>query len=338
VHVRRSSRGRGLGALAVLGGLLLCGCAGQPAVLDPRGPAAARITDLWWLLFWLGAAVFAVVMAALAVALFRRRRADTPPDAGGRLVSALIGGGGIAMPIVVLAVALVATVLAGRALAAQSEPALIVEVTGHQYWWEIHYPEQGFTTANELHIPAGQVVEVRLRSADVIHSFWVPQLHGKIDMVPGHANTIRIQADAPGEFLGQCAEFCGQQHTLMKFLVIAEEPGAFDGWVANQQRLAREPTDELLRQGQQVFLGSSCVYCHVIRGTTGENAGEAVGPDLTHLASRRTLAAGVLANNRGNLGGWIIGPQAIKPGNRMPGTNLSGEELQALLAYLESLE
>lgn len=317
----------------------LGGCAGAPSAMDARGPAAASINLLWWVMLALGTVVFVLVTALLLLALFRRRGADTPMGEGERRLSArLIGGGGVVLPLVVLVPLLGFTAYTGATLAPTGAPPLVVEVIGHQFWWEVRYPEQGFTTANELVIPVGRPVELRLSTADVIHSFWVPQLNGKMDLIPGQSNTLTIQADEPGEYRGQCAEFCGRQHALMALVVVAEPPERFTAWASAQARPAAPIGDPLIRQGQQVFLGSACVYCHVVRGHTEDNATEAVGPDLTHLASRRTLAAATLPNTRGNLAGWLIDPQAIKPGNHMPGTDLDAASLQALLAYLESLE
>jgi cytochrome c oxidase subunit 2 len=213
-------------------------------------------------------------------------------------------------------------------------PALTIEVIGHMWWWEVRYPDHEVTTANEIYIPAGQPVNIRLTTNDVIHSFWVPELNGKIDMIPGKTNTLWLQAAEPGIYRGLCTEFCGLQHAKMQYLVIAVPPNAFAQWVEAQRQPAPAPTDETTRLGQQIFLGSACVYCHAIRGT---NASGQLGPDLTHIASRRTLGAGILPNNRGTLGGWTINSQHIKPGNRMPPMNLSGAELQALLDYLATL-
>lgn len=174
-----------------------------------------------------------------------------------------------------------------------------------------------------------------MSSGDVIHSIWIPELHGKIDMIPGRSNSLVIIADQPGEYRGQCAEFCGTQHAKMHFIVVAEPEDRFAAWLERQAQPANEPSNALQLQGREIFLGSGCVYCHTVAGT---NANSNFGPDLTHLASRRTLAAGILENNRGNLSGWILNPQVIKPGNKMPPHALSGAELNALLAYLESLE
>jgi cytochrome c oxidase subunit 2 len=206
--------------------------------------------------------------------------------------------------------------------------------------WLVHLlyrysvPPRAPTTANEIHVPVGRPVVLELRSTDVIHSFWPPNLSAKRDLIPGHENSLWLQADAPGEYRGQCAEFCGHQHAKMAFLVVAEPPDSFAGWLARQRDTAATPADSLTRRGQEVFLGSACPMCHAIGGTP---AGSRVGPDLTHLGSRRTLAAGTLPNTRGNLAGWIVNPQAIKPGAKMPPNALSPDDLQALLAYLETL-
>ncbi|MEX1022002.1 MAG: cytochrome c oxidase subunit II, partial [Dehalococcoidia bacterium] len=225
--------------------------------------------------------------------------------------------------------------------------ALRIEVHAHQWWWEVRYPDQGdggvtaFTTANEIHIPTGEEVHIDLTSEDVIHSLWVPQLSGKMDLVPGKTNTMYLEATEDGTYQGMCAEFCGLQHARMRFLVVAHPRADFDAWAAAQAEPAGPPSEadgadegELLR-GQQVFLGAACVYCHTIEGTSASGT---VGPDLTHLGSRATLAGGTIENTPANLAQWVANPPSIKPGTQMPPTSLSGDALNALLAYLESLE
>jgi len=316
--------------------LVLVGCGDSPAIFDAAGKAASEINRLWWLLFWLGSAVYVAVIGYLMLALHRRRQ----PLAEGSLLS---GGstrtviwGGIVIPALILLVVYGFTVRTLWTLSARGADAeLTIEVIGHQWWWEVRYPDQAIITANEIHIPVGQPVRIELSSVDVIHSFWVPELHGKLDMIPGHTNTFWLEADRPGEYWGLCAEFCGTQHAKMLFLAIAVPTAEFDQWLTAQQEMPVAPTDALAQQGAQLFMESACAQCHAIAGTPANGR---LGPDLTHFASRRTLAAGVLENNVGNLGGWLIDPQHIKSGNLMPSTLLRGEELQALIAYLQTLE
>jgi cytochrome c oxidase subunit 2 len=232
----------------------------------------------------------------------------------------------------------------------ETPPDLTIEVIGWQWWWEVHYfdPEgrQLFETANEIHVPVGKRVRVRLKAADVIHSFWVPQLAGKLDMIPGRTNQFWIQADRPGVYRGQCAEYCAGPHALMAFLVIAEPEEEFRAWMARQAEPAaahgqteagggHEHEGDILRRGREVFLTSACVACHAVRGTPAVGN---IGPDLTHVASRRTLAAVTIPNTKGHLGGWITSPQEIKPGSKMPAVPLSPEEFHAVLHYLQSLK
>jgi cytochrome c oxidase subunit II len=246
----------------------------------------------------------------------------------------LIAGGVI--PTIILAVATFITLSGLRVFDRPPEGVeLTVLVRGHMFWWEIEYPDHAVITANEVHIPVGQSVRVELESADVIHSFWVPQLHGKLEMIPGKTNVLYLRADEPGVYFGKCAEFCGQQHANMEFQLIAQPPSEFDAWLEAQAADAAEPESELAERGREVFVGSPCAACHDIRGVSTGSA--QAGPDLTHLATRRTLAARTLDNVRGNLGAWILDPQGIKPGNRMPAVNLTSEEFLALLEYLDGL-
>ncbi len=304
-------------------------------MFQASGPASRQINVLWWIMFGVGSLVYLVVMAYMLLALFRRRgnleeRAE--PTEGSNVVF----WGGAVIPALILVGIFGATVYTQSALREPEIPEdLVVEVVGHQWWWEVRYPEYGFTTANEIHLPVGQPVSFRILSDDVIHSFWVPELHGKLDAIPEQTNSFWLQADEPGFYWGECAEYCGLQHARMLFVVIAEAEGEFLEWVEGQQQPAVEPVNEQLAQGRQIFLDSNCINCHAIEGTdaTGE-----LGPDLTHLASRRTLGAGTVPNNRGNLGGWIMDPHGIKEGVLMPPADYTGEELQLLLDYLQSLE
>lgn len=307
----------------------------------PAGPQAELLNRLGDLLYGISSVVFVLVVAALLVAAFRRHRADEPAEDSARdrrmtMTVAVAVGATVATLIVVLLVSFGS----GRQLTGTAPPeALQVRVTGRQWFWDVEYrdsvPSRWATTANEIHVPVGRPVVFQLRSTDVIHSFWVPNLGVKRDMIPGQETSVWFQADTPGVYRGQCAEFCGYQHAKMAFLVVAEPSDRFAAWLARQRDTARTPADSLARRGQEVFLASSCVMCHAIGGTP---AGSRVGPNLTHLASRRTIAAGALPNTRGHLAGWIVDPQQIKPGARMPPNALTPDDLQALLAYLESLE
>ena len=339
---------RRLGALtaATLGALSAGGCSlnRTQSALDPSGPQAAHLDRLWWLAFWIALGVYALTMLAVAVAALHRGRRPAIPvvelDAAEERGSRRWVGAAVGATIVLLLIFLVADLLTSRALIALERPKqmLTIRVTGMQWWWRVEYrdtvPSRTVLTANEIHIPVGRPVAIELETQDVIHSFWVPNLHGKRDMVPGLRNRLYLQADSAGVYRGECAEFCGYQHAKMAFQVIAEPEAQFRAWYAAQHAESAPPTDSLQARGLQVFLSKPCAVCHQIRGTP---AGGRVAPDLTHLASRRTLAAGTLPNTRGHLAGWIIDPQSLKPGTRMPSNEMRPDELKALLAYLESL-
>lgn len=330
-----------IGWLMGLGSVV--GCSETPFrtnSLNPQGPAAARIADLWWLILVLGTGTFLVVMALLAWGLWRKRPDLEGGEQSGEVVRRrsrrIVVGGGIIFPAVVLTVVFGFTLSTLANLNGMEDgEALVVEVVGHQWWWEVGYPNEGFVTANEIHIPVGEPVQFRLGTADVIHSFWVPALHGKMDLVPGQTNIWWLEADEAGEYWGLCAEFCGIQHAKMLFVVVAEPRAEFDAWLAGQQEAAQAPTEALTEEGFLVFMNTGCNDCHTVRGTAAN--GE-LGPDLTHFASRLTIAAGVYPNTRDNLRTWILDPHSLKDGNLMPSTSLSEAELEALLAYLESLE
>jgi cytochrome c oxidase subunit II len=307
------------------------------SVLNPAGPLPRLIDRLWNAMYLTSAIVFVLVVLALLWGAFRRRTGDAPPrtpEPEGALKTTVSIATGLTA--VVLFAFLIYDVAVGRQDTNNPGPhALQLRVTGHQWWWEVQYRDSiandWATTANEIHIPVGRPVALELRSTDVIHSFWPPDLSPKRDLIPGNVNSLWFQADSPGVYRGQCAEFCGLQHAKMAFLVIAEPPDSFRNWLARQRDTAMTPTDDLTRRGQEVFLASTCAMCHAISGTP---AGSRIGPDLTHLASRKTIAAGTLPNTRGNLAGWIVNPQQIKPGTKMPANQLDPADLQALLAYL----
>ena len=305
-----------------------------PDVLDPASEAARRIADLTWFLFIAGAIVFLAVMVTLALAIRAGRRAPERAidDRAGRRVQ-LVGGGLI--PAAIVVVVFIATV---RAITAHTATATSdvtdVELIGWQWWWEVRYPRLGIVSANEVHIPVGRPVRLTVRTGDVIHSFWVPALHGKIDLVPGRTNAIRLDAIRAGTYRGQCAEYCGLQHTRMAINVIAHEPESYAAWTAREGAPAvATPSDTLAAAGARVF-AVACAACHTVRGTVATGTR---GPDLTHLASRAALGAGTLANTRANLMAWVADAQRLKPGNGMPSMNLQPGDLRAVVAYLESL-
>ena len=321
---------------------LIAGCSSPANVMDPRGPDAALIANLSRVLFISGTVIFLAVMGLALFALWQAHRRgednELDPVVGRRLVV----WGGIGLPILVLfGFLLVSVDTDRRSLASQygdSEDVLTIEVTGRQFWWDVRYraesPHLEFRTANEIHIPLGQPVRLELRSADVLHSFWVPNLQGKMDLIPGRLNTLFIQADEPGVMLGYCAEFCGDAHAHMQMIVVAQDPAEFEAWRASQLRRRERPEDPVLAEGYDVFMANACSFCHAIRGTL---AGGRVGPDLTHFGGRRTIAAAILPNTPGHLMGWLADPQAQKPGNHMPSVPIEGQELQLLADYLLSL-
>ncbi len=303
-----------------------------PPVLDPAGPFAGPVTTVAWVLFVMGAVVLAVVLVALGLALFG-------PRSWKRRVASerLVWIGGLVFPVIVLS----GLLLYGLSVTARLSDAprageMRVRVTGEMWWWRVAYLDgdgrEILQDANEVHIPAGRPVVLELESADVIHSVWIPRLGGKTDMIPGRRNFMRLQADAPGVYAGQCAEYCGGPHALMGLVVVAHEPKAFAAWREKQ----KGPAVLSSMPGAEVFRASGCGACHTIRGT---EANGLAGPDLTHVGSRQTLGAGILPNNQGTMAGWIADSQGIKPGNRMPAYPvLTGQELREVAAYLEGLK
>jgi cytochrome c oxidase subunit 2 len=309
------------------------------SVLSPAGPYSAQIAQLTWLLFGGGALIFGAVLLFLLVALLAGARARATLGSRRFVLAA-----GVGFPVVVLSLLLVHILLVGRAVSlpfAEDAQALRIEMTGHQFWWEVRYPETetgaAFVTANEIHIPVGRDVVLEVASGDVIHSVWIPALHGKIDMIPGRVNRRVIRADRPGVMRGQCTEYCGVQHALMAFFVVARTPQDYEAWLQRQRAPAVEPETEFLALGRRIFGEVGCGACHAVRGTEWTAR---LGPDLTHVGSRLSLAAGTLDNHRGTLAGWIAGAQDLKPGNAMPSfaAALDGQELRAVAAWLESLK
>jgi cytochrome c oxidase subunit 2 len=345
--------------------LFLAGCGGEltsnESALNPAGPQSRRIGGLTWLFIGVCVVVYVLVMLTLTGALVHRRTGETMepsrdpiphpnPERESRIWQTVSAA--IFVTVITLFVLLFGDLASGRALhkVSQNPNPLRIQVIAHQWWWEVHYidwpdrfgergPSNMVTTANEIHIPVDTAnpitVEFELDSHDVIHSFWVPNLQGKQDIVPGHPTSLWLQADSPGEYWGECGEYCGYQHAQMRFLVVAEPADKFHAWLDGQRKEAHEPETETQSRGRDVFLHVSCAMCHAISGT---QARASLGPDLSHVASRKLLASGAIPNRPGHLAGWITDPQKIKPGAHMPQNPLEPHDLRALLEYLESLK
>lgn len=326
---------RKAGALASIP-LLLVGCSDMQSVLAPTGPEAARIAHLTLLLIGGAGVVLFIVLLALWLAL-RGPSLARRTIAGERTVLVC----GVAFPIVVLSGLLVYGVILMRAniTAANAPDALRIEVVGEQWWWRVAYVGPGgerIESANEIRIPVGREIAFTLRSADVIHSFWVPNLAGKVDMIPGRTNMLRLVAEKPGIFRGQCAEYCGGPHALMALEVVAMPEAEFDAWLTETAKPAAEPTEAAAKRGQAVFIAAGCGSCHAVRGTV---AAGVVGPDLSRIGERRSLAAATLPMTQANVALFIAAGQHVKPANLMPPFRIfSPSELDALAAYLVSLK
>jgi cytochrome c oxidase subunit 2 len=321
-------------ALAVLA---CAGCGGGENALDPHSHAQSSIVNLWWAMFAVACLGLALVGALLLLGWLRRRsEAITTPE-GERRGTLLVVALGVAMPVIVVSALFVWSdifVIKSTAAPTPGSTSLSIDVTGHQWWWEVRYPGTSAVTANEIHIPVHTRVNVIGRSDDVIHSLWVPELNRKIDLIPGRVNRLLLEADEPGVYTGQCSEFCGLQHAHMTVAVVAQTKPAFRAWLTDMSRPVRAPETPAEQAGRTTFLGSSCADCHALRGTP---AHADVGPDLTHLATRRGLASLTIPNTPGELRRWIEDPQSIKPGTKMPAVPLRGRQLDELTAYLDSL-
>jgi cytochrome c oxidase subunit 2 len=303
----------------------------EHAVAGASGPAAADIRSLTWVLVVLGTAVFVVFVVLFSRALLRRRDGDDD-EAGSRLIF----WGGLVVPSVVVAIVLGFTLASMRNLAVEADSGgVVIEVTGHQWWWEVHYPDYDILTANEIHMPVDRRVTLRLTSADVVHSFWVPALAGKLDLLPERVNEMILEASEPDIYRGVCAEFCGLQHAKMAFHVVAVTEPEFQDWVERSSAEAARPKTEAAVRGMDVFFEAGCQQCHTIEGTPADGD---VGPDLTRVASRQSLAAGTLDNTTANLELWVTSPQTLKEGVEMPDIELDADDIEALVAYLETLE
>jgi cytochrome c oxidase subunit 2 len=322
--------------------LPLAGCGGWQSALDVHGTSAIHLKQLIILIVAACSLVWMLVMVALIAALWRARPertrpTDLDPDVEHRMSRSVIAAT-IATTIVIAGFT-AASFFTTRALSAAGRDDLLIKVGGSQWCWNVEYidpqPNRTFRTANEIHIPAGRSVRFQLEGDDVIHSFWVPSLAGKQDLIPGRPNEITIRAEHTGIYRGQCAEFCGLQHAHMAFLVIADEPEAFEKWADAQRQPAAAISDEEVAAGRAAFMAKPCAACHTIRGTAASGA---TGPDLTHVGGRKTIAAGLFETTRGSLAAWIADPQTLKPGNNMPMVPLTSDELRSISAYMASLK
>lgn len=322
-----------LAAGVILGAAWVLPAAASPSVLRPETPQATEIKSLAVSLFVISAVILVSVEAVLLTAILRFRKrpeAEAAQTHGDNMIEAL-------WTLIPAVLVIIIFIMTARTMDSVTLPGgdVNLTVTGHQWWWEVSYPDEGFVTANEIHVPQGREVGIDLESADVIHSFWVPQIGGKTDLVPGRTNHTGFLAATIGDYLGECAEFCGLQHAHMRFRLVVESPADFSAWVKRQQAPAAEPTEAAAVRGKEVFLSLPCGGCHAIRGTS---AAGVVGPDLTHMAGRLTIGAGTLDNTPENLRAWLRDPQAVKPGNLMPTPQLDDAQLEDLATYLEGLE
>jgi cytochrome c oxidase subunit II len=321
----------------------------MPGIHDvqlPAGPQSAALFDLWLWMLVACIVVFVLIMAALAIALWRAPRAteETAPDivpqprVDSKLRRAVWYG--VAVSSVMLTALLIASFLTDRAIAKLPlEDAVHIELVAHQFWWEARYdatdPALAFATANEVHVPVGRPVLLTLRADDVIHSFWVPSLHGKKDLIPGRETTFAFRADQPGTYRGQCAEFCGYQHAHMTLFIMADAPADYERWASGQRQPAASPVTTQQKRGLALVEGATCAMCHRIAGTRAQGRR---APDLTHVASRETLAAGTIRNEDEARARWIADPHKVKPGVNMPPVALAPSDLAAVTAYLGSLK
>jgi cytochrome c oxidase subunit II len=314
-------------------------------ILHPAAPQASQIDWLYWTIFWILLAVYVLMIAGFSRTAIKNRMVATQPlplmekdEAGDKRATWAVGSA-IVVTVIALFVILVMSVVTGKKAAGlTSKNPVTIQLTGHQWWWEVTYPntqaDQTVTTANEIHLPIHTPIVLLTNSNDVIHSFWPPNITGKRDLLPGYSTAVWFQIDKPGTYRGQCAEFCGLQHAHMGFSIIAESVEEFQAWQQQQLKPASEPTTPEATRGRAVFLTHACLMCHTVRGT---DAGSRFGPDLTHVASRNMIAAETLPFTTGALAGWVVDPQRIKPGTKMSPNPLAPDDLQAVVAYLESL-
>lgn len=319
--------------------LLLSGCGTPLSMFSHASDSAERVSKLAWFMIVLAAVIYAGVIAIMLVAAARNRaRNAAEVDLSDPGTGWIVWGGAVMPGLVLLLVFVVSMAAMGRF--PERGPAMTIHVTGHQWWWQLDYEMPDGTpwirTANEIHLPVGKTVRLVLTSADVIHSFWVPQLQGKLDVIPGDTNDLRLVARKPGRYSGACAEYCGVQHAHMGLTVVVDDSASFARWISSQLAAGATPRDSVAAEGERLFVSGPCSSCHTVRGTA---AGGQIGPDLTHVGSRATIAAGILPNSLGSIEGWIANPQALKPGTRMPTLDAyDGAQLRAIATYLSSLK
>jgi cytochrome c oxidase subunit 2 len=326
-----------LGLVLVLG-LAACTGALPQSTLHPISDFGRRIDDLFRRIFWFAVGVFVVVEGLLVYAVFRfrdRGGEGRPEPVHGNTRLEIAWTLAPAVILVLIAVPTIRTIFVVDNPPPAVDNALPIDVIGHQWWWEFRYPTLGIVTADEMHVPVGRTVELHLTSTDVIHSFWVPRIGGKRDVVPGHHNFLWFTVDSAGEYPGQCAEFCGEEHALMRVLAIAQDSATFQTWADSQKPDAREPTDSMAIEGKQLVTNGICISCHTIRGTQAQGT---IGPDLTHVGSRQTLVATILPNTPENMFRWIHNPDSVKPGTKMKIPQLPDDQIRKIVAYLQSLK
>ncbi|HLY30135.1 MAG TPA: cytochrome c oxidase subunit II [Ktedonobacterales bacterium] len=332
-HVKGGAIALGAGLCAVA----LGAWGSPPNIINPHGYVARTESNLFWIILGIATFIFVAVMTAFIFSIIRYRARPGAPEPRQIHGNNALELAWTITPTVVLVAVLGVTLytLLNAIQQPTNVPTLTVTAVGHQWWWEFDYPNQHIITADELHVPVNMVVHVDLVSNDVIHSFWIPDLAGKTDVIPGHDNFMWFKSNTPGAYRGECAEFCGTQHAHMDFEVVVQSQAAYNTWVSAQQKPAAKPTSALAIAGEKYFATGQCAGCHVINGI---NSGKLIGPNLTHFGSRQLIAGGVLDNNPQNLATWLHNPQAVKDGSDMPNLHLSQQEIDELVAYLESLK
>jgi cytochrome c oxidase subunit 2 len=328
---------------AALSLAVLCACNTPQSSMNPAGPAGRSLAQIGWVTYLLFGIIAFAMWALLVWACVRKRGSlaeHEPWDTGGGQNWIFLGG--LVFPLIVLSGMFVFAMerMSEFPIHPSTNITPEIRIVGHQWWWQVEYlqggPSQEFQTANEIHIPTGRPVDVILETADVIHSFWIPALHGKVEMIPGQPNFIRLQADHPGNYDGECAEFCGEQHAHMRLLLVAQSPADYEAWRSAQLKPATVPSTPEAMHGQDVFNNTACALCHTVRGTVAQGK---VAPDLTHLASRQYIAANSYRNDKADLEAWATHAQSLKPGVLMPDLPAyNGKDIRALVAYLQGLK